>query len=208
MLGGRTFDERCDDLEGALGRRGSAAAARLRRSRLFGAASSPARLLLRAAACAVAAANIIRGLPDGGGVLRMAYEFAEGALCSYCFWRGYRLGIDVLGYFGGEGQSWRGWATDFLLVWEEVGKMLETSEGSQWSANVQMIGVLVLIFKALSWFWFVGPTRPSKSSRRRWPPRPCGRRRRSSTSPPPWSATANGRPREPSAPGRGGDAGS
>ena len=39
LLGGRTFDERCDDVEGALVRWGCAAAARLRRSRLFGAAS-------------------------------------------------------------------------------------------------------------------------------------------------------------------------
>ena len=157
LLGGRTFDERCDDLEGALVRWGAAAAARLRRSWLFGAASSPARLLLRGAACAVAAANIIRGLPDGGGVLRMAYEFAEGTLCSYCFWRGYRFGVKTLGYL------WLGRVVlarlghGFAPCVGRSGQDVETSEGSQWSANVQMVGVLVLIFKALSWFWFVGP---------------------------------------------------
>ena len=127
LLGGRTFDERCDDVEGALVRWGCAAAARLRRSRLFGAASNPARLLLRATACAAAAANIIRGLPDGGGVLRMAYEFAEGALCCYCVWRGYRFVVKALGYLrAGLGEAaWHGWATDLLLVWDEVGKILK-----------------------------------------------------------------------------------
>ena len=127
--------------------------------RLFGAASNPARLQLRAIACAVAAANIIRGLPDGGGVLRLAYEFAEGALCCYCVWRGYRFVVKTLGYlWAGLGEAaWHVWATDLLLVWDEVGKILEIPNSQQWSANVQMVGVLVLILKALSWFWFVGP---------------------------------------------------
>ena len=156
LLGGRTFDERCDDLEGALVRWG-AAAPRGSGGRGY---SAPRRIprACSSTACAVAAANIIRGLPDGGGVLRMAYEFAEGALCGYCFWRGCRLGFDVLGYFlagrvspGAAGpRIFSLCGTKWARYWNDIG-------GPQWSANVQMVGVLVLIVKALSWFWFVGP---------------------------------------------------